>query len=247
MKDKLVLLEEYLDDLLSKQERILFEEILRNDPELMKEFRLRKNVNEALQEDDILELRDTLDGILSDNHKTKKVYKNPLFIASTAACIALLITFSWISFFSSHKSSSQELFVDNYSKYPVVTCFRSNTNITKTDLLICSAFEAYESNNYVKSQEYLYKLRKTDDANNMIEFYLALSELELNNLGESEKLLVDLTNKRNHIFREQSYWYLALLYLKQDDVEKAKKVFELIIEEKMVKKTESEKILKSLK
>jgi tetratricopeptide (TPR) repeat protein len=244
MKDKLVLLEEYLDGLLSKQERILFEEILRSDPVLMKEFRLRKKVNEALLEDDVIELRHTLDGILSNDHTTKRIFKNPIFVASVAACIALIITFS---FFSFPKLTNQELFADNYSKYPVVTCFRSNTNITKKDLLICSAFEAYESNDYAKSQEYFYKLRETDNANYMIEFYLALCELELNNLGESEKLLLDLTKTKSHIFHEQSSWYLALLYLKQDDVQKAEKTFEIIIKEEMCKKTEAESILKSLK
>lgn len=247
MKDKFVLLEEYLDGLLSKQERILFEEILRSDSVLMKEFLLRKNINEALQEVDIIELRHTLDGILSNDHTTKRIYKNSIFVASLAACIALIVIFSWISFFSFPKLTNQELFADNYSKYPVVTCFRSNTNITKKDLLICSAFEAYESNHYAKSQKYFYKLRKTDNANYMIEFYLALCELELNNLGESEKLLIDLTNTRNHIFWEQTHWYLALLYLKQDDVEKAKKVFEVIIKDEMCRKTEAESILKSLK
>jgi tetratricopeptide (TPR) repeat protein len=247
MKDKLVLLEEYLDGLLSKQERILFEEILRNDPELMKEFRLRKNVNKALQEKDIVELRDTLDIILGYVSKSKKIYRNPLFISSAAASIALIITFSWISFFSSPKVTSQELFVGNYLKYPAVSCFRSNTHIAKKDLLIFFAFEAYESNDYAKSQEYLYKLRKTDNSNYMIEFYLALCELELNNLDQSEKLLTELINAQNHVFLEQSYWYLGLLYLKQDNIEKAKEVFEFIVKEGMVKKIEAKKILKSLK
>jgi predicted Zn-dependent protease len=246
MKEKLVLLEEYLDDLLSEQEGILFEEILRNDPELMKEFLLRKDVNEALQESDIMGLRNTLDEISEYNNKTKSIYKNSFFITSAAACIVLIITFSWICFYSLPNVNNQHLFGDYYSKYPVVNHFRSNTAKSENDLLLNFAFDAYESNDYIKSSEYLRKLVKADENNKMIKFYLAISEMELCNLHKSEELLLDLTKSKKHIFYEQSSWYLALLYLKQDNIEKAKEVFEVIIEEEMVKKTASERILKSL-
>jgi hypothetical protein len=247
MKEKLVLLEEYLDDLLSERDRILFEEILRNDPELMKEFQLRKDVNEALQESDIMELRNTLDEISKHSNKTKSIYKNSFFITSAAACVVLIIAFSWICFYSLSNVNNQHLFGDYYSKYPVVNHFRSNTAKSENDLLLNFAFDAYESNDYIKSSEYLRQLVKADENNYMIKFYLAISEMELCNLKESELLLLDLTKTKSHIFYEQSSWYLALLYLKQDDLEKAKEVFEVIIEEEMCKKMEAESIFKSLK
>jgi predicted negative regulator of RcsB-dependent stress response len=80
----------------------------------------------------------------------------------------------------------------------------------------------------------------------MSQFYLAICEIEKNNLQNANEYLNDLILKKDHVFLEQAYWYLALTQLKQNNFEDAESILEKVVQENMTRKPDAEVILKNL-
>lgn len=242
--DKLELLEAYLDGNLSVKEQREFEDLLLKDLELFEEFTLRKNINQALLEDDIVRLRRTLNVITSSQPAGKKIF--PLYAQiSAVASLVLIISFSWF-LFSKPNVSSDQLYDQYYTKYPSLNYNRSETHSDYKSNIINSAFIAYDDGAYAEAKELFIKSLEADEENIMFNYYLAICELELNNYKASEQIFLKLTQDSNHIFWEQSHWYLGMLYLKQNNQEKAEHYFKLIVQNKMCKFCDAKDILKSM-
>lgn len=246
MKNKIYFIEEYLAGELSVKEQTEFEELLRNDNELMKEFLLRKEINEAIFEDDVVDLKNILNEIDISEIKARKLHRNPFVLSSVAAVAIVLIILSGLYLFSNKPMSENEVFNVYYNTYPSVANCRSISTQTDKELIVNKAFSSYDIGDYETSADYFLQTLENNKSNSMVQFYLAICDIELGDFYKSEKLLNELIIQNNHIFWEQSHWYLALVYLKQKDTENAKKIFEIIISENMVMKSESKLIMKSL-
>ncbi|MCG8412512.1 MAG: hypothetical protein MI739_14635 [Bacteroidales bacterium] len=243
MKHYNQLVEEYLDGTLSINEQIKFNEHLKNDQELRKEFRLRKEINRAILENDILNLRESLQEII-DTPKERTIFQNPFVISSFAASIIILIVFTWSIFFSSN-ITPEDIYINHYYKYPVITYNRTvSDNLNNTNL--DKAFLNYETENYNKSKNFLNLVLNDNRQNAMAKFYLASCEMELNNIQAAQEIFLELIQNSNHIFWEQAYWYLALIYIKKDDIDNASLILNKIIKGNMCKKKEAESIIKML-
>ena len=246
MENKIDLIEEYLAGELSIREQTEFEELLRNDPDLMKEFLLRKDINEAISENDVMDLRNKLNKIVNSETKVRNIYRNPFILSSVAAVAIILIVISCFYLFSNKMVSGTEIFNSYYSTYPTISSFRSSTGQTVQEHMLSEAFNSYDDGKYSIASDYFNQILADDKSNTMAQFYEAICEIELENFDKSEKLLNELILKNNHIFWEQAHWYLALVYLKQNDIDNAKNIFKIIIKEDMAQKPESDSIIKSL-
>ena len=246
MEKKIELIEKYLEGEMSVREQTEFENLLRSDPDMMKEYLLRKDIYEAVSEDDIINLRSNLDEILNQENRFTCKLKNPFVLSSVAAVLLLLIITAKIFLFSNKEVNEKDVFESFYSAYPAIMSFRSPVDQSDQEKLLYNAFNLYDEGNFDLASEYLLKLLKNDDSNTMAQFYLSICEIEKDSLKKSENYLNDLILKKNHIFWEQSHWYLALVYLEQDDVESARLLFEKIIKENRTQKSDAELILKSL-
>lgn len=245
MKKKLELIERYLEGEMSVREQAEFENLLRSDPDLKKEYLLRKEIYEAVAEDDIINLRSNLDEIIYQENRYIKL-RNPYLLSATAVILLLFIVISKIFLFSDKRVNEKDVFESFYSAYPATMSFRSPVDQSEQEKMLYNAFNLYVEGKYNLASEYFFKILKTDDSNTMAKFYLSICEIEKGNFKKSEKYLNDLILKNNHIFREQSHWYLALVYFEQNNIDSAKLLLEKIIEENMAQKQDAELILKSL-
>ena len=244
MENKFELIEKYLSGDMSVGEQLEFDNLLRNDPELMKELLLRKEVNDAILEDDIIKLRNTINEITQSDFKLKRKSLNPILISTLAAIFLILIVVSSI-FISREKVNDKDLFNTYYQKYPSIINSRSSAE-SEQEKLFLEAFQEYEMDNFEEASLKFNKLLIDDNSNYLLLFYLSICELENNNLKNSENYLKTLTQNRAHIFWEQAHWYLALNYLHQNDIENSSKILKIIVQENMSKKREAELILKDL-
>ncbi len=247
MENKSDLIEKYLMKEMSVGEIKKFEKQLSKDSDLKKEFLFRKRLNEAISENDVIELRESLIDITSDKNSNSLI----IFIdtrrkfLSIAATIIIFISVS-LSILLPLKQAPDQLFNSNYNTYPALANIRSIESNHECDKLLLSSFNFYEKHDYKKASESFSKVLIMDSSNVIALFYLALCELENNNLEISEEHLYDLILRKDHLFWEQAHWYLALLYLKQEDNEKAILVFKEIIKEEMVYTARAERILRKL-
>ncbi len=246
MENKFDLIERYLNGEMPVKEQTEFEDLLRADKELMNEFLFRRKINEAISEDDIMKLREKLNEIVNPTIKLFPSAKSKLMFSSVAAVFIAFVVIGSIYLFPTQNLDKNRIFQSYYSPYPTVSNIRSSEEHTSEELLLFKALESYEKGNYTLSVEYFHEILGQDSSNKMAMFYTAICEIERNNLSQSENYLNSLISKNNHIFWEQSHWYLALVYLKQEDYEMAEFIFTKIIEENMDKKTEAEAISRDL-
>ena len=246
MDKKIELIEKYLMGEMSIKEQIEFEESMRNDTELMKEFLFRKDINEAIKEKDVIELRDKLEDIGDSIDFTKK--KNfPIYTySSVAAVLVLLIVLASKYFNPFNKMEHKEIYETYYQIYPSINENRS-LNDSELDQNIFYAFNYYKENKYDKAVEYFRKVFEEDSTNVLCQFYLAISLIEEGEIDEAEEYMIDLTLKQNHLFWEQSHWYLALIYIKEGKTDTAKGFLNKIVDEDMANKSEAKLILRSIK
>jgi len=243
MQRKIEKIEKYLNNELSIREQIEFEEELRKDSELMREFLLRRDINEAVKEKDIIELRHNLEEIGKD-FSTRKNTRLILRNASIAAVLLILIALASLNLLLSPGLTSQQIVEKYYKVYPSVNSNRSvDTEIDKNIFL---AFNSYEASKYENASKYFKIVLAENNSNVMSQFYLAMSLIEAKRLKEAEEYLIDLSLKPNHIFWEQSHWYLAMIYIKQSKTEHAIEVLKKIVEQNMTYKQEAKRILRSI-
>ncbi len=242
MESKFDLIERYLMHDMSVKEQLQFEELLINDPELQKEFALRKEINHAIQEEDIINLRSELGEMMNKSYssKTRKIY----FYSAVAAIITLVITIGSIYFSPFYSKSNHDLFQSYYHSYPAVTSYRSQVDQNDPEKVLHDALKHYEDGEFALASELFRDAIKKDSLNYMSQFYLAICEMESNNFKEAKNLLIKLTKNNKHIFWEQAHWYLALVYLKQNENDHAKTILNLIVSEDMAQKSDAETILK---
>ncbi|MBU8891263.1 MAG: hypothetical protein KOO66_00680 [Bacteroidales bacterium] len=247
MENRFDLIEKYLMNDMSVGEQKEFERLLSTDTDLKKEFLLRKEINDAILEDDIIDLRNSLEEI-TEKDKKHNLYlftQNRRKFLSIAATIIILISIS-ASFLFPFRKSSNQLFLSYYNAYPALTNIRSSENSNESEINLKKAFSFYENSDYIQASDYFFKVLNMDSNNSMAQFYLSVCEFENNNLIVSEEYLMDLILKKDHIFWEQAHWYLAMVYLKQDKTENAKSVLVDITKENMVYKTEAKRIIRLL-
>ncbi len=246
MDKKIELIEKYLMGEMSIKEQIEFEESMRNDTELMKEFLFRKDINEAVKEKDVIELRDKLEDIGDSIDFTKKRNFPIYTYSSVAAVLILLIVLASKYFNPFSKMEHKEIYEAYYQIYPSINENRS-LNDSELDQNIFYAFNYYKENKYDKAVEYFRKVFEEDSTNVLCQFYLAISLIEEGEIDEAEEYLIDLTLKQNHLFWEQSHWYLALIYIKEGKTDTAKGFLNKIVDEDMANKSEAKLILRSVK
>ncbi|NOQ24530.1 MAG: tetratricopeptide repeat protein [Bacteroidales bacterium] len=246
MDNKFDLIEKYLTNEMSVKEQREFEELLLNDPDLMREFVLRKEIDNAVIEDDILNLRDKLGDIINEKPIFSLKIKKPFIYTSVAAVVVLLIMITNINILPDKKKENTELFQSYYSPYPTIMCFRSVVDKTEIEEILYKAFSFYDEGKYEQASSSFSKVLNIDSSNYMSQFYLAICEIEKDNFKNANEYLNDLILKKDHVFLEQAYWYLALTKLKQNNFQDAESILEKVVQENMTRKADAELILKNL-
>lgn len=246
MENKFDLIEKYLMNEMSVREQIEFERLLKNDSDLMREYLLRKDINEAVLEDDVMSLRDNLDKIINDKPIKSRFIKNSYIYSAVAAVIIIVIVVYSIYLIPHLGRDEKDVFQTYYSPYTAIMSFRSATDQTEIEKILYDAFNFYDERKYEAASDYFKIVLEKDNTNYMSQFYLSICEIEKNNFKRAEKYLNDLILKNDNILWEQSHWYLALVYIKQNENANAERVLKKIVKENMTQKSEAEIILKIL-
>lgn len=246
MDSKFGLIEKYLANEMSDKEQRGFEELLINDPDLMKEFVMRKEVDNAIVEDDILNLRDKLGDIINEKPTFSIKIKKPMIYTSVAAVVVLLIIVGNFIILPVKNRENIDIFQSYYSPYPTIMCFRSVVDKTEVEEILYKAFCFYDEGKYEQASSCFNEVLNIDSKNYMSQFYLSICEIENNNLQNANEYLNDLILKKDHVFIEHAYWYLALTKLKQNNFQDAESILNKVVQENMARKADAEVILKYL-
>jgi hypothetical protein len=106
------------------------------------------------------------------------------------------------------------------------------------------AFIAYEDGDYKKAVQLFSELYKENEAS----YYLFYKANALLKLGNSQQAIISLKQhlKAQDSLTEKSNWYLALAYLKENDIANAKKVLKSISNKKGYNSKKAQELLQKL-
>jgi tetratricopeptide (TPR) repeat protein len=215
------LISKYLEGELDAITSIRFEEDLKNDPNLRRELELYREVDKALADNEVMDLRMQLQKmhlqLSPEMNKPSKPNLKKVSAIAIAASLALLLGLSAINFF--WYGSSQKLLEKYYQPYEMTATTRSGNSIP--DHTLRDALELYQNQQYKEAVELFEKVLATD-ANQMgTQFYAGISYFEIAEYQKAGKSFSRVIDHNDNLYIEQAKWYLGFCYLKTEDKKRA--------------------------
>lgn len=234
----------YFSNTLTSDEHILLDNLLAHNLEFKEEFLFEKNLRKIIGHHEKQDMKSKL-----KNYESRRDVEISSFdpkpkqsnfkIYSIAAMLLIFLTVGWFAYNTVYGINYQELHDDNYQNYPntVYQITRSDTD----DSIERQAFLAFESENYkeaIEKFEMLPVLKYTD-------FYLAQSYSQLKNTDKAKNIYKRIIAD-NSQFAAEAHWYLAMIYLKEEDKNEAKNYLTALVANYDYNKEKAQKILKKL-
>jgi len=233
-KDELIAL--YFDGKLNANQKTLFDDLMLTDAEFKAQVEFEEHTKKAI----ISIKKDNLKRKLEQIESPKKRF-NYYTIAIAASLIVALGIFSLLQ--PTETVSNEQLFAEYFQPYANVIAPASrgdeHTN-TKTE-----AFAYYDARNYKVASEKFHTLFNTTNTSYYL-FYEAICELQLGNTQMAINLFEQHKGFEDKLVTHRN-WYLALAYLKIDNVKDAKVLLQTITAKKSYKHKAAENILKKIK
>ena len=229
-EEKYNLIEKYLGQKMSAEERERFEAEIESDPIFKQELELHQEVATTLKGEKIHELRSVLTevnqswGTKKNEKKGKVRVINFRKVLAIAAVVLLLVVSYQVLFTGRASLSSEQLFADNFQPYQMLLSQR-NISAEEKNLLLEAAIAAYSNGNFQNASTTFEQLIQLEPANISYQFYRAVSAIGANDNDTAIQLLKEIIAASDHPFTEQSQWYLGLAYLQKGDMEKASAAF----------------------
>jgi len=205
-------IEDFLDGNLIGNDLNLFLKQKEADNELAEEIDFRLDVNEAVREKDLLELRELLEkqrGQFSVSYPFLNFRKDLLKTWHLAAAsFALILVVGGLWYILSNKPYSTEKLVTKYYKpaHPILQIRSAEAN---SDNTLNEAFRFYKLNDYNNALSYFVKLENQITAR----FYSGICYIELEQFEKAIESFNYVVYDKDNLFVEQADWYLGLIYL----------------------------------
>lgn len=240
-------IEDFLDGDLTESQLKEFEKDLLEDLNLQMELDLHKEVNEAIMEQDVMDLRSKLEAIKTPPNPAQK--RKLKFLTKwniTAASLALVIGLGSLMYIMNNQPaySNDKVFSNYYKPYNVVVNTRSAD--VMIDNLLITALKSYETKDYRTALTLFKQILDKDSTNITGNFYSGISNIEINEYSKANRNFTRVLKHKNNLFIEQSEWYLGFCYLMTNEKEKALKQFHVIAQGNSFYKTKALEIINRL-
>lgn len=212
------LIAKYFQNQLSAEEKVQFDKLMSSNKEFKEQVMFEEKVKKSIVQQEHINFKQYLKNV--EQSLPRKKNKTRWYLV--AASILMLVSLGLL--WNLNANSPDKLF-DSYYKVASNTSFPIVRNNTASDELT-KAFIAYESKAYNQAQTLFAEAYKNSNNSELL-FYLGISFLET---GDTKKAIETFLKhiKFNDRLAGKSNWYLALTYLKANDVERSKKILKKI-------------------
>lgn len=243
-------IEDFIDGILEGEELDEFVAELTDNTDLMAEVNLRGQINEAVGEEDVMELR----GKLKAAKEVSEVKKVKMLVPETKSelfryvrnSVAILILLLGIGGILSNGLTSGDNIYKNYYNSPSWTTERSVTSELSTWQ---NANLAYMRNDWNSVLNYLNQEKAPVNSSEyaVAEFYKAASLQNLNKFKDAISEYTKVIKQGDNLFVQEAEWYRSLCYLKLGQREQAKQELLAVIERKGDFENDAKTVLRKLK
>ena len=243
------LISKYLEGELDSLTSARFEEDLKTNPVLQFELDLYMEVEGALADTEILNLRSQLKDLHEELvpvlEKASAGKKNRQILRLTAAATLLaLVTFGSFSLFR-HGTGDQRIVNKFYSPYEMTMVNRSDN--TGINMKMHEALELYDAKEFKKAVMLFEEILENDPSQMATRLYSGISYLEIKEFQKAGNYFNQIIEHNDNLYIEQAEWNLGFCLILTDKKEKAIRQFEKIVKEKGYYSEKARQILKTLK
>ena len=242
-------MEAYIHNELSDEELASFEAELSSNRELISEINLIKDIDRALNETDVMQLRNKLQRISGDAAEIQtersfavKTKIKKVMLSSVAASLILLLGITGLL---SRQASQKDIYQNFYSKYQTTGIARS-ANLSADQTLI-TALQKFDNKDYDAALNLFQKVISADQNNMVGHFYTGVSLQETGKYNNAIREYQTVIANKDNLFVEQAEWYIGLCYLQTNEDKKAYKQFKKIAKNDGFYQAKAQSILRKLK
>lgn len=245
MTEQFNIIEEYLDGCLKEKEAQQFVKEKENNQELANEFNLRYEINQAIMDKGLMELRKKLEKQRKDyslNYPFLNIRRDLIktWHVAAASFALILVTGGLWYMLSSKTYPTEELAIKYYKPAHPIKQFRS-VGMSSNEALQ-NAFNCYKQKDYETALLYFSTLKSQITA----KLYSGICYIELGQYDNAIGSFEFVINDNNNLFVEQADWYLGLIYLMNKQKDKAIEQFNKISESESYYASQAEDILEYL-
>ncbi len=211
-------IERYLDGLMDREERAVFENSLKTDKELNLRVEEVSLLRLAVEEQTLRNKLDDFHAEMLLNRPAKTI--RPYIKYAVAASVALLIGFAiWL--LAGQKSTEEKLFAQYFKPAPGLVTPMS----TASDYEFYRGMVDYKQGKYSEAINRWEPLVKEKPENDTLNFYLGLSWLAKGEAGKAIDFLSKAVTIQNSAFIDEAWYYLGMAQLKEGRPEEAVRSF----------------------
>jgi hypothetical protein len=243
--ENILIIEELIDGNLSDEEIEKLIAELRSNDKLNAEYEFRKEINMAIRDKHLSELRQKLQKQFSggsyssaDKHLHKDFLKT-WYLA--AASFALILVVGGLWYILSNKPYSSERLISKYYK-PAQPILQVRSMEFTGDDVLKEAFNLYQQNNYENALKYFNSL----DNQIIAKFYSGICYIELGQFSKAIESFEFVINDADNLFVEQAEWYLGLIFLMNNQKSSALEQFARISESNSYYSSQAKEIIRYL-
>lgn len=225
-------IDDYLMNYLDFKEQQEFEELSSENPKLATEVHLNREINNALLENDIMDLRSTIGNITNEEHEDTKMRqlipnrfntKTSRYIG-VAASVAAVISVGVMTL-NKEKTSAEELYKNVYHPYEATGLYRSDA-VASPEII---GIDLYNEKNYSGALDRFKIILNENSEHPICNFYSGLCYQQLGDYKKAITSYQNVIDERDNLFIEQAEWYKALAQLQINDLKNAYQSFSLIV------------------
>ncbi len=227
-QQELELIESFLGDKLSKEEKMTFEKSIKEDQLLAQKVADIKEILQGIEEGVLKNQLNSyhkeitpVSASKSENLHVIKLQKksnNRVLLYLIAA--SLVVAFG-LFFILNESGSTEKLYATYFDPDPgLPTTMGSSDNYPFFDAMV-----NYKQGDYKKAISKWEVLEKKAPENDTINYFLGVAYLADNNEVKAIPYLNKTINSSNSVFADDAYYYLGLAYIKSNKIEQAKQAF----------------------
>lgn len=246
--DKDELINGYFEGSLSERQSAELERLRKTDPDFAADFEFEKELKAALKKKERQEIKSVFSDLdiedlkhnSSEEPESKVISIRPWLVA--ASVVFLLGLGSWLLFLTDSDLNTEQLYASNFAPYENVV--HPIERGERLEDLKTRAFSAYEDADYPLALE-LFKELQVQHNDPYIAFYEAIVLMQLEQHREAIPLLEDYITNDGRL-KDRASWYLALAYLKLNNISKSKQQLEKLVKQNGFKAEASAELLNKM-
>jgi tetratricopeptide (TPR) repeat protein len=222
-KTKTEIIEAYLNGDMNEQEKIMFEAWAAKDTDFLDDVEIHRQF--SLIDDDKIKFLTAVKKAEAKHRRDSQIkrFASPRWLR-VAAAILLIAAVSSPLLLYMNRTSTNRLYKEYYSSYETTQISRGADN----ESIFNDALNAFSSKEYQKAGEMFSKILLSETSNYSAAFYKAMCQMELENYETAIEIFNTLIKDETNLFVEQSHWYIALGYVKTNNISMAKKHLEIL-------------------